>query len=581
MATSTTNNDNNGNGNTKRDASLGRVELRDIPLSKISVAAGFNPRGEVSEDAELQAMAETMRQRGCLQPIRVRATGTGEYVLIAGERRYRAASLAALTEIPAAVVPAGAGDESEHLELLTDAIIENEVRRDLTPLQRALGYQAMLEGGLSVRGVAERLGGRSKRSSREQRIKEHLAILVLPEDLRTQVAAERIPLLAVKALGELCSVHEDLARSAAAAALEADEHSEPYTWTEIVQEPLAIAINNIDELPAGLFNSARSYPLECFTLGEKGQKELASYETLTGGRISAVRFSRDLLEQARVLGAVHDCGWSAIVVGQDVADRLAEDYIAATLKAERARKRRVGENDKHTTQTSSNGAGVHGEPVAEESPEEADQRRSNEAKAEREVQKRHREQAIGFNLDLGVLAFKHLAKIKVDERVLRILASVDVGGSLRGLATRGARLTLAGWVTQTTKGNGNTKTAYLDDREATTKAHEFLAGAHSAGDIAGRTLTLIALAELADEDAIAASRRSFYTVSFRGAWGAQAKRDLYAIVRERIHEGQLPALDAILAQRIANDEKEARLRAEQAGNRETSGGQPQEVAAVA
>jgi ParB family chromosome partitioning protein len=82
-------------------------------------------------------MAETMRQRGCLQPIRVRATGTGEYVLVAGERRYRAAAKAALTELPAVVIPAGAGDEAEYLDLLCDAMIENEVRSDLNPLQHA------------------------------------------------------------------------------------------------------------------------------------------------------------------------------------------------------------------------------------------------------------------------------------------------------------------------------------------------------------------------------------------------------------------------------------------------------------
>src|SRR5674476_443844 len=66
------------------------AELRSIPLSQISVAEGFNPRGEVIEDAELQALAQTMRERGCLAPIRVRATDGG-YVLIAGGRRFRAA----------------------------------------------------------------------------------------------------------------------------------------------------------------------------------------------------------------------------------------------------------------------------------------------------------------------------------------------------------------------------------------------------------------------------------------------------------------------------------------------------------
>ena len=339
MATSTTH---NTNGHTAN----GRVELRDILLSQIIVPEGFNPRGEIVDDADLEAMAETMRQRGCLQPIRVRATETGEYALVAGGRRYCAAAKAALTEVPATVLPAGAGDETEHLDLLTDAMIENEVRSDLNPLQRAQGYQAMIDCGLNVRGVAERLGGKAKRSSREKRIKEHLAILALPEGLRKLIAAETIPLLAVKTLVELCKVHENLAGCAVAAVLDADEHSEPYTWAEVVEQPLNIALGNCESLPAGLFQSSHNYPLETFTLGEKAKKDLAAYEKLTGGQIVAMRFTSEYVEQARLLGAVHGTGWMSLICGQDVGDRFAEDYIASTLKEARAQIRRQREAEK-------------------------------------------------------------------------------------------------------------------------------------------------------------------------------------------------------------------------------------------
>jgi hypothetical protein len=93
------------------------------------------------------------------------------------------------------------------------------------------------------------------------------------------------------------------------------------------------------------------------------------------------------------------------------------------------------------------------------------------------------------------------------------------------------------------------------DSDAEARAAGFLEGATSAGDIAGRTLTLIALASLANEQDTAFSRQSHYELTFGGPWAAQAKRDLNAIVRERIKEGQLPALDAILSERIANDEQ--------------------------
>jgi ParB/RepB/Spo0J family partition protein len=253
------------------------VELRDIPISRIVVTEGFNPRGEVMEDDELQAMAATMRERGCLQPIRVRETEIGDFALIYGERRYRAGTLAALTTLPALVLPAGTSDDEEYLGLLTDAMIENELRSNLDPLQRARGYQAMLDSGLGIRAVAERLGGKTKRSTREKRIKEHLPILSLPEGLRTLVAEQVIPLLAVKTLVELAEIHEEFAHAALRAVTPDGDDSEPYTWQELIENPIDIAMNYMDELPAGVYSSRNSYPVDQFTLSEKAQKDLAAY----------------------------------------------------------------------------------------------------------------------------------------------------------------------------------------------------------------------------------------------------------------------------------------------------------------
>jgi ParB/RepB/Spo0J family partition protein len=525
------------------------AEFREIRLSRITVAEGFNPRGEVCEDDELRALAETIRARGCLQPIRVRESETGEYVLVAGERRYRAAALAGLAVIPATVLPVGAGDEAERVELLSDAVIENELRRELDPLQRARGYRAMLDGGLTVRGIAERLGGSSGRRGREQRIREHLSILELPVEIMRRVQAGEVPLLAMKALRELAGVHEELAQAAVAAVLEAGDEA-PYTWSEVVEEPLAVAVNNVQELPLGLFNTSRSHPVERFALSDKARRDLKAYEKLTGRPIGAVRFTAELLERPRAIGAVHDCGWFAIVAGQEVADSLAEDYIAATLKQERAARRRDREEGK-TDQRATSGNGADGERLVGEDAVEPQQQRQERERERRDADREQRERATRFNLELGLLAFKHLPKVKVEARVLRILASVDVGGSLRQLAATGARLTLPSWMEQSTRANGATKTTYIDESEAASKAVEFLSGARSATDVAGRAITLIALAELADQEALAPSRRSWYSLRFAGPWAEQARLDLYEIVRERIKEGQLPALDERLSRRQA------------------------------
>ncbi len=390
--------------------------------------------------------------------------------------------------------------------------------------------------GLTVRGVAERLGGR--RRSREQRIKEHLAILTLPEDLRARVAAGGIPLLAVKTLVGLCGIHEELARAAVTAAEPGNGYEEAYSWSEIVESPLAIAVNCCEPLPPGVFPTRNVFSLEAFTLSEKTKTDLAAYRDLTGRELDGIRFTAEQVQQAKALGAVHDAGWFQVIVGADVADRLAEDEIAQALKDARARASTVDANRR----------GLAGDANRHEPGDDgAVERLGEQAAEDRERQSEQRDRAVAFNLELGVLALKHLTRVKVDERVLRILASVDVGGQLRGLASRGARLCLPGWVTQTEQKNGRTKTTYLEGEEAHQKAVEFLDGAEHAAQIAGRALVLVALAALADEDALAPTRRSFHTLTFRGPWAGQAERDLYAILRERIKQGQLPALDQALA----------------------------------
>lgn len=524
-----------------------QAQLREIRVSLITVATGFNPRGEVQEDEQLRALAETMRARGCLQPIRVRESETGGFVLVAGERRYRAAALAGMKMIPATVLRAGAGDEAERIELLSDAVIENELRSNLDPLQRARGYKAMLGEGLTVRGIAERLGGSNGRRGLEARIREHLQILELPDSIAERVAAGEVPLLAVKALLALARIHGDLAQAAVASVLDVEEHEQPYTWQEVTSEPLAVAVNNLEELPLGLYNTSRSHPIGRFTLSEKAQHDLRSYERLTGGSIEAVRFAHDLLERPRALGAVHDCGWFAILADQEVADSVAEEYIATALKQERARRRRMKAADADG-QSREAGIGADGEALAERSAGDHEPERQERERGEREEQRERREAAIRFNVELGLLVFKHLPKVKADERVLRILASVDLGGMLRQIALRGARYCLPGWVTEGTCANGSLKADYLEDSEVTARAASFLEGAESASDVAGRALTLIALAALADQDAIAQSRRCWQELSFRGPWAEQANLDLVGIVRERIKDGQMPTLDERLAQ---------------------------------
>lgn len=81
-------------------------------------------------------------------------------------------------------------------------------------------------------------------------------------------------------------------------------------------------------------------------------------------------------------------------------------------------------------------------------------------------------------------------------------------------------------------------------------------------------MTLVALAELADENAIAYSRRSFDTQTFAGPFAVQAQRDLYELIAERIKAGQLPQLDRLLAERTERLQKRERSEQEIAQARE-------------
>ena len=108
---------------------------RKVPIEFIR-ANPRNPR-KLFSDAELAELADSIRERGIIQPIVVRARGTDSYEIIAGERRWRAAQRAGLHDVPIVVLDFSDG---EALEL---AIIENVQRTDLNPLEEATGYQVL------------------------------------------------------------------------------------------------------------------------------------------------------------------------------------------------------------------------------------------------------------------------------------------------------------------------------------------------------------------------------------------------------------------------------------------------------
>ena len=122
-----------------------------LPIHKVEPNAG-QPRQDFDEE-ELEALAESISVHGIIQPLTVRELPSGYYQIIAGERRWRAARMANLTEVPAVIIEA---DDKKAMEL---ALIENLQRQDLNPVEEALGYRSLMEDyGLTQDETAERVG---------------------------------------------------------------------------------------------------------------------------------------------------------------------------------------------------------------------------------------------------------------------------------------------------------------------------------------------------------------------------------------------------------------------------------------
>ena len=125
--------------------------LRQLPLQKVEPNP-MQPRQDFDQEA-LEALADSMAEHGILQPLTVRELPNGYYQIIAGERRWRAARIAGLSEVPALVVEA---DDRKTMEL---ALIENLQREDLNPVEEALGYESLMrDHGLTQEEAAKRVG---------------------------------------------------------------------------------------------------------------------------------------------------------------------------------------------------------------------------------------------------------------------------------------------------------------------------------------------------------------------------------------------------------------------------------------
>ena len=155
------------------DSTLHAQEGGSVTLPISQVEPGLNqPRKHFDEEA-LAELAESIRQHGVLQPLTVRRLSSGYYQIIAGERRWRAARMAGLLEVPALIIEA---DDRKVMEI---GLIENLQREDLNPMEEAAGYRTLIqEYGLTQEEAAHRV------SKSRPAVANAMRLLSLPQEVQ-------------------------------------------------------------------------------------------------------------------------------------------------------------------------------------------------------------------------------------------------------------------------------------------------------------------------------------------------------------------------------------------------------------
>jgi len=182
----------------KDDYVVDKRGVAEIPVEKIRPNP-LQPR-KVFDQEKLNALAETIRSYGVIQPLIVQKDNDN-YVLVAGERRLRAAKMVGLNAVPAVV------NEYDHNQLMEIALVENLQREDLNPIEEATSYKKLIdEFGLLQEDLAKRLG--KSRSS----ITNSMRLLMLENDVKKYLAEGKLsvgqarPLLSLSTLDEQKSI---------------------------------------------------------------------------------------------------------------------------------------------------------------------------------------------------------------------------------------------------------------------------------------------------------------------------------------------------------------------------------------
>lgn len=448
-----------------------------VPIHQILVRDGFNPRDDL-ERQELKRLASSLDARGQLQPLIVRHDPSAEqpYVLVGGHRRLAALELNGAADAWVSVTERGPGDEAEDL---IDAVTENAVRVDLSPLEEAQAFRRLRDSGRSVKEVATLLGVSQKL------VQSRLTMLDLPERVANGLSRGVLPIGAQQVFVDIAKVSTDACVAVAALAVETERSA-----THIIDDPLW-------QLPRYVEREGKPTSFELSRFGRApvnfaGSAELEELREAykTEGGVALVTLSDQQIDAAVAVGVAYAPADGEHVLFGD-REYLDTELVAAYKRSLAALRR---SNAKKSEPTAASSEGPSRAEQIEAREQEATEARAANQKVWASVSGA---EPLG---DLSLAQARLLVRALLDPYRQEITVGFAVSNPSYAIAP---------------EGKARTYRYDLDAAEAGVAS--FLAGASSTSELIHRALMLLATAQVADLRVYAPSSRPFLN-KLRDAW---------------------------------------------------------------
>jgi ParB/RepB/Spo0J family partition protein len=529
---------------TTKKAAPVTLELVQLPLDKLYVEDGFNPRAGM-DDAALDALGDSLVERGMLNPILALPDGK----VVGGHRRLAAAKRkGGIATVPVLVRKGQTGPGQD----LVDAVVDNAHRVDLNPLEEALAFARLRADGLTDDAIAKSL------SIAKRRVTERLRILSLPANGQAAVASGAIGLGQVAELAAIAEAHQGLCEALIAKSL-TEKRALWATSYEIgsaasdlgLIDPTHIDTGskhfrlNTEQLRAQVADlnkwrqdySIQHTSREAFNRAAKGLGEWSYSGSITlddtlikqavaGGFAIEVAGGTDFRGERYKLVYATDQAW----VQEQAAALIAKGYPAAKKAAQKVK------------------GGVAGAAASDSATEKAQADADKaERRREREAKERARLDAIEFNSRLGRSLMDSFAVAQISPDVLRWLCvgllhdhsdsgySMTTDYDVAELAADGLRFVLPGWETRTESKAGKVKVEYSTSKKELAEAFwRWFDEAKTPEEMVGRTLIAFAAARHAKREA-SMSKDVVYT----HGW-PRSRGDAFAKLLDKIVAPKLP-----------------------------------------